>query len=62
MNQLDNFATWFDARQAASEASGDYGFAWVVHAGRYGWLAVPGESLDDAPRAYDAEFAGGMQQ
>ena len=62
MKQLDSFTAWVDARHAASAASMDQGYAWIIHVGRYGWLVVPGESLDDAPRAYDAEFADGVQQ
>ena len=62
MKQLDRFTTWVDARHAASAASMDAGFAWIMHVGRYGWLVVPGESLADAPRGYAAEFIDGVEQ
>ena len=62
MKQLDRFTTWVDARHAASAASMDAGFAWIMHVGRYGWLVVPGESLDDAPRSHVFEYAGGVEQ
>jgi len=62
MKQLDSFTAGVDARHAASEASQEWGFAWLVHAGRCGWVVVFGESLDDQPATYDAAFAGGIQQ
>lgn len=55
-------AAWFDARQAASEASMECGFAWLVPNGAGGWTVVPGDTLDDSPAAYAAEFISGVEQ
>jgi hypothetical protein len=61
-----SYATWVDAKHAASEAdtSSPSTYAWIVKDAekKMGWRVVVSDDQDDAPDEFEAEFIFGVEQ
>jgi hypothetical protein len=57
-----SYATWVDAKHAASEAGAHY--AWIIKDAekKTGWRVVASDDQDHAPEDFEAEFIDGVEQ